>query len=203
MRLGKRERAERREAACQRALTLGACTEKRLESIRTNGRDRRPWPHTPEATAGPAHAPIRGPRYDADASGAPSGARLPHATAVLPCAWQGWTHALVEPMQTPKSATLSCAERRGLLVDRESTERTPRRRTTRVPQAKRRQTACLAALDYRHPRGLDKALSARRATGPWVRKHPHVLSTAPTGMGHTRLACALGHHACRAGLTVL
>jgi transposase len=63
MRLGKRYRAERLEAACQRALTLGACAYKSLESILKNGLDRRPLPQKPAATAGPAHATIRGPHY--------------------------------------------------------------------------------------------------------------------------------------------
>ena len=63
MRLGKSSGDERLEAACQRALTLGACSYKSLESILKNGLDRRPLPQQPEATAGPAHANIRGPHY--------------------------------------------------------------------------------------------------------------------------------------------
>ena len=58
---------ERMEAACKRALTLGACSYKSLESILKNGLDRRPLPQQPEATAGPAHANIRGPHdYEDD-----------------------------------------------------------------------------------------------------------------------------------------
>jgi transposase len=71
MRLGKRYSAERLEAACQRALTLGACAYKSLESILRNGLDRRPLPQTPETTAGPSHANIRGPRYYEDDRGEP------------------------------------------------------------------------------------------------------------------------------------
>lgn len=63
MRLGKSSGDARLEAACQRALTLGACAYKSLESILTHGLDRRPLPQQPEATAGPAHAHIRGPHY--------------------------------------------------------------------------------------------------------------------------------------------
>src|SRR5262247_1642003 len=52
MRLGKSYGDERLEAACQRALTLGACSYKSLESILKHGLDRRPLPPKPEATAG-------------------------------------------------------------------------------------------------------------------------------------------------------
>jgi transposase len=71
MRLGKSSGDERLEAACQRALTLGACAYKRLESILKNGLDRRPLPQKPDTTAGPAHPNIRGPHYDAEARGEP------------------------------------------------------------------------------------------------------------------------------------
>ena len=38
---------------------------------------------------------------------------------------------------------------------------------------------------------------------PWVRERHHVFITGPTGIGNTWLGCALGHHACRDGLTAL
>ena len=64
MRLGKSYGDERLEAACQRALTLGACSYKSLESMLKHGLDRRPLPPASQtATAGPAHANIRGPHY--------------------------------------------------------------------------------------------------------------------------------------------
>lgn len=115
----------------------------------------------------------------------------------------GMYHALVEQMQMPDIAALSFEERLGLLVDRELTEREDRRLTTRLRQAKLRQTACIEDIDYRHPRGLDKALMARLATCQWVRERHNVLITGPTGIGKTWLGCALGHKACRDGLTAL
>lgn len=63
MRLGKIYSAERLEAACQRARTLGACSYKSIESILKNGLDRRPLPAQPEATSAPRHLNIRGPKY--------------------------------------------------------------------------------------------------------------------------------------------
>jgi len=63
MRLGKSYGDERLEAACQRAFTLGACSYKSIESILKHELDRCPLPQPPAATAGPAHANIRGPHY--------------------------------------------------------------------------------------------------------------------------------------------
>src|SRR6266850_599279 len=115
----------------------------------------------------------------------------------------GMYQALVEQLQMPDIATLTFEERFGLVVDRECTEREHRRRTTRLRQAKLRQTACIEDRDYRHPRGVDKSLIARLATCQWVRARHNVFITGPTGIGKTWLGCALGHQACRDGLTAL
>src|SRR5215813_1199065 len=97
----------------------------------------------------------------------------------------GMYQALVEQLQRPDIAALTCEERFGLLVDRERTERENRRLTTRRRQAKLRQTACIEDIDYRHPRGLEKALMVRLATCQWVPDHQNVLITGPTGIGKT------------------
>jgi DNA replication protein DnaC len=115
----------------------------------------------------------------------------------------GMYHALVEQLQLSDITALSFEERFGLLVDREMTERENRRLTTRLRQAKLRQTACIEDIDYRHPRRLDKAVITRLATCQWVREHHNVLITGPRGIGKTWLGCALGHKACREGLTAL
>jgi len=115
----------------------------------------------------------------------------------------GMYTALSEQMQMPEIALLSFEERLGLLVDREVTARSARQLTTRLRQAKLRQSACLEDVDYRPPRGLDKALLTSLATCQWVREHRNVLLTGPTGVGKTWIACALGHQACREGFTTL
>jgi transposase len=63
MRLGKSYGDERLEAACRRALTLGACSYKSIESILKKGLDRHPVPEQPAATTASRHANIRGPQY--------------------------------------------------------------------------------------------------------------------------------------------
>jgi DNA replication protein DnaC len=115
----------------------------------------------------------------------------------------GMAKALSEQMDLPESQALSFEERLGLLVDREMTARSDRRLTTRLRQAKLRLSASLEDIDYRHPRGLDKALMLRLASCQWVHDRHNVLITGPTGIGKTWLACALGHKACREGYTVL
>src|SRR4029434_10042539 len=104
----------------------------------------------------------------------------------------GMYHALVEQLQMADIAALTFEERLGLLVDRELTERDTRRLTPRVRQAKLRQTACIEDLDYRHPRGLDKAVMTRLATCQWVRERHNVLITRPAGICNTRLRSSCG-----------
>ncbi len=115
----------------------------------------------------------------------------------------GMYQALREQMSMPDIGDLSFEERLGLLVDREMTERDDRRLKTRLHKATLRQAACIEDIDYRHPRGLDKALMMRLATCQWVREHHNLLMTGPTGIGKTWLACALGQQACRQGYSVL
>src|SRR5262245_3173975 len=69
MRLGKSYGSERLEAACRRALTLGACSYKSIESILKHGLDRTPLPATPPPPAAPRHANIRGPEYYSTSQG--------------------------------------------------------------------------------------------------------------------------------------
>lgn len=115
----------------------------------------------------------------------------------------GMLNALMEQMRMPDTGDLSFEERLGLLVDREMTERSDRRLTTRLRQAKFRLSAELEDIDYRHPRGLDKSLMLSLASCQWVQERRNILITGPTGIGKTWLACALGQKACREGYTVL
>jgi transposase len=69
MRLGKSYGEGRLEAACQRALTLGACSYKSLESILKHDLDRQPLPARHAAASAITHGNIRGPQYYYDQRG--------------------------------------------------------------------------------------------------------------------------------------
>ena len=115
----------------------------------------------------------------------------------------GMYKALTEQMTMPESETLSFEERLGLLADREMTERQDRRLQTRLRQARLKHHACVEDLDYRAPRGLDKALMLQLATCRWVREGLNLIINGPTGVGKTWIACALAQKACREGYTAL
>ena len=115
----------------------------------------------------------------------------------------GMYKALTEPMHIPESEPLSFEERLGLLVDRELTERQDRRLQTRLRQARLKHNACVEDLDYRAPRGLDKALMRQLATCRWVHEGLNLIINGATGVGKTWIACALAQKACREGYSVL
>ena len=115
----------------------------------------------------------------------------------------GMAAALNEQMALSDINDLDFDERLGLLVDREFTEREDRRLKNRLRQAKLKQQACMEDINYRHPRGLDKALLMGLQDCQWVKKSLNILLTGPTGVGKTWIACALAHKACQSGYTVL
>jgi len=99
---------------------------------------------------------------------------------------------------------LSFEERFALLVDQQWNWRQNRALERRLSQAKLRHRASLEDLDFRSPRGLDRAL-VRSLTldSAWVREHQNIFLLGPTGIGKSFLACALAEKACRDGFTAL
>lgn len=115
----------------------------------------------------------------------------------------GMARALAEQALLPDIESLTFEERLGLLVDRERIERQNRQTTSRLRRARLKQAAVVEDIDYRHPRGLDKALFRRLLTGEWFERHQNILICGPTGVGKTYLACALANGACRQNKTAL
>lgn len=111
----------------------------------------------------------------------------------------GMLDALEQQLTQPASHDLAFEQRLALLVEREILHRDNRRLTRLLKAAKLRVNACVEDIDYRHPRGLEKARMASLASGDWIAQGLNLIITGPTGCGKTWLACALGNQACRQG----
>lgn len=115
----------------------------------------------------------------------------------------GMAEALEEQRGIPDVQTMPFEDRFALLLDRESTHRENRRRTRLLRQARLRlPSATIEDLNFRARRGLDRSVVLRLAGCDWIQGHQVTLITGATGTGKTFLACALGHSACRHGLSV-
>ena len=111
--------------------------------------------------------------------------------------------AFVEIAGAGEADSLCHHEWLGLLLDREASWRREKRLTARLRYAKLRQQASIEDVDYRSPRGLDRALFQKLAEGEWIEAHDNMALVGPTGVGKSWLASALGHKACRDNRSVL
>lgn len=110
--------------------------------------------------------------------------------------------ALEEQQGVPDIRELSFEDRLGLLVEREAVAREDRRLSRLLRQARLRLPASIEDIDFRTPRGLDRSVLLRLASGDWVCHAQVVLITGATGTGKTFVSCALAQAACRQGLSV-
>jgi DNA replication protein DnaC len=115
----------------------------------------------------------------------------------------GMARAFVALASNPDSSALTHAEWLGLLLDHELTDRQDRRLKARLRTARLRQQASIEDVDYRTPRGLDRALFQTLAGGRWIEAAQNLIIEGPTGVGKSWLACALAHQACRDNHSVL
>jgi len=105
-------------------------------------------------------------------------------------------------VNSPPTHDLPFEQRLALLIEREALHRDNRRLERLLRAAKLRQFACAEDIDYRHPRGLQRATMAQLLSGDWVMQSHNLCITGSTGTGKTWLACALGNQMCRQGRTV-
>jgi DNA replication protein DnaC len=114
----------------------------------------------------------------------------------------GMARALEEQLLQPDIGRVAFDERLAMLIDREEVDRHNAALAQRLRLARLRQAACLEDIDYRQPRGLDRALMRSLASGRWLAEHNNVLVLGPTGAGKSFVACALGNQAARQGHAV-
>src|ERR1700752_2147732 len=108
----------------------------------------------------------------------------------------GMAQAFAEIQACGEAVTLSHGDWLGLLVDRELSYRRDKRLAARLRHARLRQHAVIEDVDYRAPRGLDRALFQKLAGGEWIDAHDNLILCGATGVGKSWLASAPGPKAC-------
>ena len=109
--------------------------------------------------------------------------------------------AFQKQLQTDEAAALSFEERLGLLVDTEWTAREQRKLQRRLQTARLRYPATLEAVDFTHPRRLNRQQVLTLGTCTWIAERHNLILLGPTGIGKSFLACAFVERACRRGFT--
>jgi DNA replication protein DnaC len=115
----------------------------------------------------------------------------------------GMAKHLEQQLEQPGTySDLSFTERLDLMLDHELLSRDHRKQERLISQAKLKLRATVQEIDYKHPRGIQKAQLTQLIQCEWINRHQNLLITGPCGSGKTYLACALGHNACMNGFNV-
>ena len=93
---------------------------------------------------------------------------------------EGMAKAFAEIDAKSEANDLGHREWLGLLLDREASWRRDKRLVARLRYAKLRQQACVEDVDYRSPRGLDRALFQKLAQGDSIKAHDNLALIGPT-----------------------
>ncbi len=103
----------------------------------------------------------------------------------------GMADALQRQLQTDEAAALGFEERLGLLVDTEWTTREQRKLERRLHAAKLRYPATLEAVDFTHPRRLNRQQILTLGTCAWIAERHNLIARLPAAIGRARPP---GHH---------
>ena len=94
----------------------------------------------------------------------------------------GMAEAFAELITEDRGRSLDPVAWIGLMLDREQARRGTRRFQSRLRAANLRHSdACMEDVNYRAPRGLDRALFQSLGTTEWIDRHRSVLITGPCG----------------------
>ncbi len=103
----------------------------------------------------------------------------------------------------PALASLSFADRFGLLVDTEWSARRSRKLTRLIRGAQLYEpSACVEDIEYHADRKLDKALISKLSTCTYIQDKHNIIILGASGAGKTYMACAFGIAACKNFLRV-
>lgn len=107
--------------------------------------------------------------------------------------------ALRAQERDPSIASLSFADRIGLLVDAEWSARRTRKLLRLIRGAQLHfPSACVEDIEYHADRKLDKALISKLSTCTYIQDNHNIIILGASGAGKTYMACAFGIAACRA-----
>lgn len=113
----------------------------------------------------------------------------------------GMADELERQLTTPTAQELAFEHRVRNMVDHELTLRDHKRLRLLLKKACLPVDASIEDVDYRAPRGLDKAEFQTLCSLDWIRNRNSLVITGPTGTGKSWLASALANQACRQGLS--
>src|ERR1700737_3034839 len=94
----------------------------------------------------------------------------------------GMAQAFAEFEASDETAALTHADWLGILLDRGLTHRRDKRLAARLRYARLRQQASVEDVDYRAPRGLDRALFHKLTNGGGTDAHDNLILCGPSGV---------------------
>jgi len=107
-----------------------------------------------------------------------------------------------EHIRDNRANSMTADEYLALLTDHEWENRWNRKIDRLTKQAKFKQKASLADVDYTHVRNLEKNMFVRLGALDFIKKKENIILSGPSGVGKSYLAQALGYQACQMGRKV-